>query len=226
MNTNEIMEQIGPYIMEMMQDEKRQKREQYRRLNCFVKEGQILFAGSSLMEQFPIHELAQDYGVKEIIYNRGIGGFVLDEFEDALQECVFDLKPLKIFINIGTNDLNDAQLNLNRFIEKYERILTKIEQKLPEAEICLMAYYPVNPAAAKAPHMVEMLKVRTNERIQLANEKVKELAAKRGYGFVDVTEPLKDENGCLRAEFSKDGMHFYADGYEAVFQELVKYIGT
>lgn len=197
MNTNEIMEQIGPYIMEMMQDEKRQKREQYRRLNCFVKEGQILFAGSSLMEQFPIHELAQDYGVKEIIYNRGIGGFVLDEFEDALQECVFDLKPLKIFINIGTNDLNDAQLNLNRFIEKYERILTKIEQKLPEAEICLMAYYPVNPAAAK-----------------------------RGYGFVDVTEPLKDENGCLRAEFSKDGMHFYADGYEAVFQELVKYIGT
>lgn len=39
MNTNEIMEQIGLYIMEMMQDEKRQKREQYRRLNRFAKEG-------------------------------------------------------------------------------------------------------------------------------------------------------------------------------------------
>ena len=51
------------------------KVEKYRVLNTMVKEGQILFTGSSLMEQFPINELQMDFGIKEIIYNRGIGGF-------------------------------------------------------------------------------------------------------------------------------------------------------
>ncbi len=221
---NEVMEQIGPYIREAMQDEKNQKREQFRRLNRFVREGQILFAGSSLMEQFPINELVQDYGLKEIIYNRGIGGFVLDEFEEALQECVFDLKPAKIFLNIGTNDLNDARLDLNRFVEKYEKVLNKITDKLPDTKIYLMAYYPVNPTDVQMPHMAEMLKVRTNERIDSANKKIREMAEKKGYCFINVNQPLKDENGCLREEFSKDGMHFYADGYEAIYHELVSFI--
>lgn len=219
-DSNEIVEQI----LEMMQEEKRQKREQYRRLNRFVKEGQILFVGSSLMEQCPINELAQDYDLKEPIYNRGIGGFTLDEFEEALQECVFDLKPAKIFINIGSNDLNDKEFDLNEFVQKYGRILERIENRLPGVKIFLMAYYPVNSAAANDQHMVEMLKFRSNEQIQIVNGKIRELAEKRGYCFVDVTEKLKDENGCLCAEFSKDGMHFYADGYEAVFHELVKFI--
>lgn len=224
MDKNEIMEQIGPYIMEMMQNEKQQKREQFRRLNQYVREGQIVFAGSSLMEQFPVNELAQDYNLKDIIYNRGIGGFVMDEMEEALQECVLDLKPSKLFINIGTNDLNDAELDMGKFIVKYEHLLGRITDTLPNTKIYLMAYYPVNPEAAEAPHMQEMLKIRTNERIRHANDEVKKLAEKNGYQFINVSQGIQDKNGCLRAEFSKDGMHFYADGYEAIFQELIKFI--
>ena len=35
--------------------EKLEKLERYRRLNAFVRPYQILFAGSSLMEQIPVH---------------------------------------------------------------------------------------------------------------------------------------------------------------------------
>ena len=59
----------------MINGEQMVKVEKYRVLNTMVKEGQILFTGSSLMEQFPINELQMDFGIKEIIYNRGIGGF-------------------------------------------------------------------------------------------------------------------------------------------------------
>lgn len=58
---------------EMGQREKADKLERYRRLNALAKPGQILLAGSSLMEQFPIHELLQDAGVSLPVYNRGVG---------------------------------------------------------------------------------------------------------------------------------------------------------
>ena len=41
--------------------EKQQKLERFRRLNRYVRKGQIVFAGSSLMEQFPIYEFLLDF---------------------------------------------------------------------------------------------------------------------------------------------------------------------
>lgn len=208
----------------MYQNEKNQKREQYRRLNRFVKKGQVLFVGSSLMEQFPVNELMLDYDVDTIIYNRGIGGFVMDELEAALQECVLDLEPSKIFINIGTNDLSNPECSLDALMKKYDRILDKIKMCLPRVRIYMMAYYPINIEAATAPRMIEVLKIRTNERILAANEKVKALAEKRGHKYIDVNRNLYDEKGQLKAEYTKEGMHFYGDGYEAIFHDLMKYV--
>ena len=52
-------------LMEYFEKEKVEKIERYKRLNKFVKKGEILFVGSSLMEQFPIYELMLDYGIIE-----------------------------------------------------------------------------------------------------------------------------------------------------------------
>ena len=58
-----------------LQKEKAGKLERMRRLNRFARKGQIVFAGSSLMEQFPINEFLLDYGLPYVISNRGIGGY-------------------------------------------------------------------------------------------------------------------------------------------------------
>lgn len=42
------------------QREKQIKRERFRRLNPYAKKGAVVFAGSSLMEQFPLYEFLQD----------------------------------------------------------------------------------------------------------------------------------------------------------------------
>ena len=56
------------------QREKQIKRERFRRLNPYAKKGAVVFAGSSLMEQFPLYEFLQDDDLHCTLYNRGIGG--------------------------------------------------------------------------------------------------------------------------------------------------------
>ena len=53
-----------------------EKRERYREMNKTVTKGQTLFAGSSLMEMFPVEKLLKEAGYEGIVYNRGIGGYV------------------------------------------------------------------------------------------------------------------------------------------------------
>ena len=59
----------------------------FRYLNEFVKPGQILFAGSSLMEQFPIQEFVADFDLPLTIYNRGVGGFTTSEMTICPAYC-------------------------------------------------------------------------------------------------------------------------------------------
>ena len=63
---NELRQQEG-------QREKQIKRERFRRLNPYAKKGAVVFAGSSLMEQFPLYEFLQDDDLHCTLYNRGIG---------------------------------------------------------------------------------------------------------------------------------------------------------
>lgn len=221
-HTPELKEFIMSLFMEQAKREKQQKVERYRRLNKFVRPGQVLFVGSSLMEQFPINELAMDMGLPYTIYNRGIGGFTTQELAEVLDVCVYDVQPKHIFINIGTNDLNDADYSVEKLIERYENILMQMKAHLPEANLHLMAYYPVNePVGLQDPFMGEVFKQRNNARILEANKAVQKLAQKIGTAYHDFNDGLVDENGNQKAEYTVEGMHMYADGYMTVLERMI-----
>ena len=59
---------------------KEEKIERFKKMNENIIPGQIVCAGSSLMEMFPVEELAKEAKLNAIIYNRGVGGFVTDEY--------------------------------------------------------------------------------------------------------------------------------------------------
>ncbi len=203
--------------------DKERKLENYREKNKEAVYGQVVFAGSSLMEMFPINKLLEEHGDDTIIYNRGIGGYVTNELLQVTDVCITDLKPKKVFLNIGTNDLSNPQIPISQMIENYDRILCKIEEALPQTVIYLMAYYPVNYEAA-AEEMKECLKIRTNEKIQRANEEVKMLAQKHGQHYIDVNKNLKDEQGRLKAEYTIEGMHIKEEGYAAIYDDVMRYV--
>ena len=102
----------------------------------------------------------------------------------------------------------------------------RTKERLPKVQITLMAYYPVNEVD-KVPDNewgAHMFDTRTNANIAIANAAVKELAEKLGCRFIDVNDGLRDENGRLKAEFTIEGIHMYANGYQVVLENLKKYL--
>ena len=219
------MEQsIDQFMQDFFQGEKKDKVTRYHYLNAYVKKGQIVFAGSSLMEQFPIYEFLQDFDIPKIIYNRGVGGYTTTEMMETLEECIFELEPSRLFLNIGTNDFNTPDYREDELIERYRMILTKIRERLPEVKIYLMAYYPVNELAADNPRMQEVFKQRTNVKLLSANKAVEKMAAEYDAKYIDVNAGLYDADGRLKGEYTIEGMHMYANGYRAVLTELLPYL--
>lgn len=204
-----------------------QKEELVRRyhiMNADAEKGGVVFAGSSLMEMFPVEEWVRELDrPMPPVYNRGVGGYRTEDMLPILDICIFELQPKKVFINIGTNDLSDPNETPESLAERYDRIITEIEARLPNTAIYMMAYYPVNIDAASG-NMKKVLAVRTNEKINAANECVKRIAEKHGQKYIDVNAPLKDKQGRLRAEYTLEGMHMNHDGYRAIFGDIVKYI--
>ncbi len=214
------------FFKELMHREQQDKLERYRILNQNVKKGEILFTGSSLMEQFPVNELLMTNGMNQVIYNRGIGGFTTTDMLEYMEEMVFGTEPSRIFINIGTNDIGSPDYQLEALLERYEEIIVRIQERLPEAEINMMAYYPVNETD-KIPEGEwgkTAFVTRTNENINIANAAIENLAAKKGCRFINVNEGLADERGKLKKEYTIEGIHMYANGYQVVLQNLKKYL--
>lgn len=195
----------------------------YHQLNQTAKKGQILFAGSSLMEMFPIEEFLKEMKSDRIIYNRGVGGYKTEDLLLAMDICIFELAPSRIFINIGTNDLSDSQIPMEQMIGNYDRILTEIQTRLPGVELYLMAYYPVNYDAATE-EMKPCLRIRNNEKIAEANKEVEKMAQKHHARYIDVNDKLKDANGNLKAEYTIEGMHIKKEGYRAILEDVMKYV--
>lgn len=211
---------------EMMKRNQQDILMRYSVLNQNVRKGEILFTGSSLMEQFPINELLMTNGMEKVIYNRGIGGFTTNDMLQHMEEMVFGTEPSRIFINIGTNDIGSPDYELEVLMENYKKIISLIQKRLPAAEINMMAYYPVNETD-KLPEGEwgkMMFATRTNENIHIANDAVEKLAAKMGCRFINVNQGLTDENGKLKKEFTIEGIHMYANGYQVVLDNLKKYL--
>lgn len=204
-----------------MADGKEIRLEQLRRLNETAKPGHIVLAGSSLCEGFPVNEMLMSRGLDLIVYNRGVSGDTLDGYRKKLPVCVYELKPAKLFINIGTNDMNGDTFDAEEFAAKYEALLCDIIVNCPETEITVLAFYPMNEEihATSAWHSQ-----RTNERIAKANEAAERIAGELNLRFLNCNAPLVDKNGSLHPAFTMDGIHMYADAYEKVLDILLPYM--
>ncbi|MFR8208813.1 GDSL-type esterase/lipase family protein [Hominenteromicrobium sp.] len=199
-------------------------------LNKFVKKGEIVFTGSSLCELFPINEMLQNVEPRIRVYNRGIGGDVTDGLLERMDESIFDLEPKKVFINIGTNDISRPEYKRERLMSQYRKILMQICRRVsPETKTYVMSYYLVN---------CEMLPVaqtwsgegqfgaRTNAELEAVNAEVGKWQRSSGcaHAIRCVRLGLLDEKGNLKAEYTIEGMHMYANGYAVVLEKLMPYL--
>jgi lysophospholipase L1-like esterase len=88
---------------------------------------------------------------------------------------------------------------------------------MPKLKILLLSLYPVNQSSDKLVNTI-IVGPRKNRDIQWINDKIRHLP---GVQFVDVYPSLLDEEGQLKMQYSKEGLHLSLAGY-AVVTDVVK----
>ena len=198
----------------------------YDKANLSAKKGQTLFVGSSLMEIFPIEkwEEAGEVTFSHYIYNRAVRATTISFLLEHIESQIFNLEPSKIFINIGTNDIG-FEIPEEEFLNNYDQILSQIESKLPQTQVYVMRYYPINTVDfGQDSDEKTLFETRSNKKFQKASDKIKKLADNHHFHFIDVNDGLSDENGNLKKELTFDGAHLNPPDYQLVLENLKVYL--
>lgn len=198
----------------------------YDKANLSAKKGQTLFVGSSLMEIFPIEkwEEAGEVTFSHYIYNRAVRATTISFLLEHIESQIFNLEPSKIFINIGTNDIG-FEIPEEEFLNNYDQILSQIESKLPQTQVYVMRYYPVNTVDfGQDSDEKTLFETRSNKKFQKASDKIKKLADNHHFHFIDVNDGLSDENGNLKKKLTFDGAHLNPADYQLVLENLKVYL--
>jgi len=197
---------FGFHLPEVEKDKKQQQlvKEYYdNKLNLYQQENDkysdyevdVVFLGDSLTDGYNLKLYYPDY----VVSNRGIGGETTHGLEERLKVSAYDLKPKVVVMLIGGN-------NLNTMFENYEDILIGLKDNLPNTKVILLSLTAMGKDWGHK-----------NEIACLNNVKIKLLAEKYDYTFVDLFTPLFDINiGEVYSDYTTDGAHFTSKGYEVV----------
>lgn len=153
----------------------------------------VAFLGDSLTDGYDVTH----YYPQFLVVNRGIGGDTTFDLEDRLQISVYDLKPKVAVLLIGGN-------NPETMFDNYERILQGFQQNIPETKIVLVSEIAMSQEWGKKNHLAAF-----------NNVKIKMLADKYGYAYVDLYTPLLNpDTNEMYDGYSVDGAHPTPAGYE------------
>ncbi|SHI77797.1 GDSL-type esterase/lipase family protein [Propionispora hippei] len=162
----------------------------------------IVFLGDSMTDEGNWSRLFPQYPV----LNRGIGGDSTLGVLHRLQQ-VTDLKPAKVFLMIGTNDLCYNR-SIPDIMENYQRIIDQVKQKSPETKIYVESVLPFNDELFPARNK------RTNSNIKQLNRQIEQLAKNTGCRYLNLVPAFSDSNGRLPAVYTTDGLHLNELGYQ------------
>ena len=158
------------------------------------------FIGDSLTDGYNVNE----YYPNITVSNRGIGGDKTYDLYERLQVSLYDLRPKVAVMLIGGN-------NLDSMFDNYEDILIGFKENIPKTKIILLSLTSMG-----GEHWGK-----NNELAAYNNVKIKLLAEKYGYAFVDLYTPLFNlESGEIYSEYTTDGGHLTAKGYDVLTREI------
>ena len=171
---------------------------------------EIVFLGNSITDGAEWSEL---FGNRKC-RNRGISGDVTEGVLFRL-DAVTRLKPAKIFIMIGVNDLS-RNMTVDEIVFNYRAILERIRKETPKTKVYVESVLPVNPATGYALNHTN----KTDLIIEL-NGRLKALASEFGHTYIDLFSVMADKDNHLPRRYSIDGLHLSYEGYR-VWAETIK----
>lgn len=178
----------------------------------------VLFFGDSITDYWDLDRYFDEHHI-----NKGISGNVTDDLLNRIEQDVIDYQPKKIFILIGTNDLARGK-DSEYIVKQIEKIVNKIEQESKNTEIYIESILPINDDEEEEKINIEAVGNRKNSDIQKANRLIKELCEKRNITYIDTYSEFTNEDGKLKLNYTKEGLHLSDEGYEVLANILKKYL--
>ena len=139
--------------------------EDYEKLNAQAAGHGVVLFGGEYFDKLPLGDLIGHLGAETPVYNRSIDHLRIDDAPAAIGECVAELAPDRVFLNIGDEDALDENLNMVHFIDQYRWLLYSFAQKC-SARVFIVAL------TGDAPKTAEI------------NKRLKALAKDSGYDFI------------------------------------------
>jgi len=122
---------------------------------------------------------------------------------------VIRLKPAKLFLLIGTNDLGGGA-DEDSIVANVAKILDQLKAALPHCRIYLQTVLP-----READYTV---------RVESLNQRYTLLAQKKSIVLIDLFPLFEDGNGRLRHDLTVDSLHLLSAGYEVWRAAISPYV--
>lgn len=178
----------------------------------------FVFLGDSITDYYPLDELYDGLPV----VNSGISGYTTDDILNNLDTMVPIYNPTKVFILIGTNDI-EREKTSDEIVKNIEEIVNRILEKRPNTKIYIESIYPINNTDdEKINH--NMVGRRTNEKIQEINKKIKKYCKDNNYTYINMYSELVDKDGNLDIKYTTEGLHISDLGYLKITKILYEYL--
>ena len=210
---------IKTYMGVFIQGRYESRIENWKLTNKLIPEKGIVFIGDSITEDFMMNEYFQDF----YVINRGIFGDTTSGVLDRMNESVYELAPVKVFILIGTNDLEKTNDSPEIIAGRIIKITEKIKSEGKNTKIYIQSVYPVNKTNNKKIKKTEVGK-RNNKKISEINKLLEAAADGKTVIYIDVYRELIDEENNLDIKYTLEGLHLNAEGYKKVSQLLLPYL--
>lgn len=121
----------------------------------------------------------------------------------------------KIYFMVGINKLGTG--NTGTFQKAYARVLRKFRRLQPDAVIYIQGIIPVSKVKASGDAVFN------NVNINDKNVAIAHLADGKNIFYLDVSGKLTDKKGYLKADYTSDEVHMYAQYYELWTNYLMKH---
>ncbi len=172
-------------------------------------EGKIIMLGNSITAECEWSELLENPN----ILNRGVIGDGTEDILNRLDDIV-GLKPAKIFLLIGVNDLQF--LPLSTISANYEKIIVRLTTQTPSTKLYLESVLPIHNDLRR--------NGMKNEDIDILNKQIEQIAQKYNLTYIDLNTKFRNGQQSLKTELSLDGIHLNGEGYLLFKKAILRYI--
>lgn len=141
----------------------------FAEMNACAPKDSVVFFGSNHFSELPVAELAHSFHMDESLCNRSVPDASIDDIAHMLDVCVLDLKPSKVFVNLGDADLEKPGFNADAFLSEYEEMIDTIHTQTA-AKVFVVSLMSESPLAKRI------------------NERLKAIAEHDGCDYIDISE--------------------------------------